>query len=119
MAVKSYQELETWRVAMKLVAEVYRVSKSFPKEEAYGLTNQLRRAAVSIPSNIAEGQGRSSTADFLRHLSIARGSLYEVETQVLIAAQLDYLTAQEVSELTELTTSVGRLINGLTKSLQR
>lgn len=73
MAVRSYQELETWQVAMKLVAEVYRVTREFPKEEIYGLTNQPRRAAVSVPSNIAEGQGRNSTAEFLRHLSIARG----------------------------------------------
>lgn len=119
MAVKSYQELETWQVAMKLVGEVYRVSRTLPKEELYGLTNQLRRAAVSVPSNIAEGQGRNSTADFLRHLSIARGSLYEVETQLLIAAQLDYLSTQEVNGLTELTASLGRLINGLIRSLQR
>lgn len=119
MAVKSYKELETWQVAMKLVGEVYRVSKTFPKEELYGLTNQIRRAAVSVPSNIAEGQGRSSTPDFLRHLSIARGSLYEVETQLLIAAQLDYLPSQDVNGLTDLTASLGRLLNGLTRSLQR
>ena len=91
MKVKSYQDLETWQQAMSLVVEVYRVTKLFPKEELFGLTSQLRRAAVSIPSNIAEGQGRTSTKEFLHHLSIAYGSLCEAETQILIAKKLDYL----------------------------
>lgn len=77
---------------MDLVEEVYRASRSFPREEVYALTNQLRRAAVSIPWNIAEGQGRRTTLDFLRHLSIAYGSLREVETQILISARLLYLS---------------------------
>lgn len=119
MAVKSYRELETWQMAMQLVAEVYRVSKAFPKEELYGLTNQLRRAVVSVPSNIAEGQGRDSTKEFLHHLSIARGSLYEVETQLLIAQQLGYLSTAEAEKLTTISTSVARLLNGLARSLQR
>lgn len=119
MAVRSYQELETWQVAMKLVAELYRVTREFPKEEIYGLTNQLRRAAVSVPSNIAEGQGRNSTAEFLRHLSIVRGSLYEVETQLLIARQLNYLNEQDAEKMNTLTTSAGRLLNALARSLQK
>jgi len=92
MGVKSYRDLETWQVSMDLVAEVYRVTKLFPRDEIYGLTNQLRRAAVSVPSNIAEGQGRDSTKEFLHHLSMAHGSLCEVETQLLIAQGLEYLT---------------------------
>src|SRR3979411_1014515 len=90
MKVRHYQELIVWQKAMDLVEEVYKVSRSFPREEIYGLTSQLRRAAVSIPSNVAEGQGRRTTTDFLRHLSIAYGSLLEVETQVLIATRLNY-----------------------------
>jgi four helix bundle protein len=79
MKVKNYQDLIVWQKAMDLVEEVYKASRSFPREETYGLTSQIRRAAVSIPSNIAEGQGRRTTADFLRHLSIAYGSLREVK----------------------------------------
>ena len=119
MTVKSYQELETWQVAMRLVAEVYRVTKEFPKEELYGLTNQLRRAAVSVPSNIAEGQGRDSTKEFLHHLSIARGSLYETETQLLIARQLDYIKQADADSLFATIASIGRLINGFSRSLQK
>ncbi len=80
MAVRSYRELIAWQKAMDFVELVYQHTASFPKEERYGLTGQLRKAAVSVPSNIAEGQGRSTTADFLRFLSIARGSLYESQT---------------------------------------
>ena len=92
MKVKHYQELIVWQKAMNLAEEVYKVSRSFPREEIYGLTSQLRRAAISIPSNVAEGQGRRTTADFLHHLSIAYGSLLELETQILIATRLSYLT---------------------------
>ena len=119
MAVKSYQELETWQVGMKLVSEVYRVTKEFPKEELYGLTNQLRRAVVSVPSNIAEGQGRDSTKEFLHHLSIARGSLYETETQLLIAKQLEYIQQSDADSVAAVIASVGRLINALARSLQK
>ncbi len=80
VSVKSYRDLETWQKAMDLVQEIYLETKSFPKEETYGLSGQMRRAAVSIPSNIAEGQGRDSTKEFLHHLSIAYGSLCELET---------------------------------------
>ena len=119
MKVKSYQDLETRQQAMSLVLEVYRVTKLFPKEELFGLTSQVRRAAVSIPSNIAEGQGRTSTKEFLHHLSIAYGSLCEAETQLLIANKLDYLGPQDYESLSDLAGRVGRLINGLSKSLQR
>src|SRR5258708_1498266 len=95
MAIKSYRDLETWQTAMGLVAQIYRVTKIFPKDELYSLTSQLRRAAVSVPSNIAEGQGRDSTKEFLHHLSIAHGSLCEVETQLLIAQRLEYLSGEE------------------------
>ncbi len=118
MKVKSYRDLETWQQAMALVMEVYRVTKIFPKEELFGLTSQLRRATVSIPSNIAEGQGRTSTKEFLHHLAIAYGSLCEAETQLLIGRQLEYMNQQDYGNITELTARVGRLINGLSNSLQ-
>jgi four helix bundle protein len=117
MAVKNYSELIAWQKAMDLVATIYMVSKQFPNEEIYGLTSQVRRAAVSVPSNIAEGQGRRSTKEFLHHLSIAHGSLREVETQILIAERLSYIKHTEVTQLIELAGDVGRLINGLYNSL--
>jgi four helix bundle protein len=117
MKVRHYQELIVWQKAMDLVEEVYKVCRSFPREEIYGLTSQLRRAAVSIPSNVAEGQGRRTTADFLRHLSIAYGSLLEVETQILIATRLNYLAQGNCSKVLKMAGEVGRLLNGLMSSL--
>ena len=102
---------------MDLVEAVYRRTSSFPKEEVYCLTSQLRRAVISIPSNIAEGQGRRTTRHFLNFLSIAYGSLLEVETQILIAGRLGYLNDESVTKLNELASEVGRLINGLINSL--
>ena len=119
MTVRNYSELIAWQKAMDLVERVYACTKSFPREELYALTNQLRRAVVSIPSNVAEGQGRRSTNEFLRYLSIAHGSLREVETQVLIAARLKYLAEGETSDLMGLASEVGRLINGLSNSLKK
>lgn len=119
MKVKNYQELIAWQKAMDLVEEVYSASKGFPREEIYGLMSQLRRATVSIPSNIAEGQGRRTTPDFLRHLSIAYGSLREVETQILIATRLRYLAAGKCQGLMNMAAEVGRLLNGLMSSLAR
>lgn len=119
MKLKNYQDLIAWQKSMDLVEEVYRSSKDFPREEMYGLTSQIRRAAVSIPSNIAEGQGRRTTADFLRHLSIAYGSLREVETQILIARRLNYISQKRLEEVMGLAGEVGRLLNGLMASLTR
>jgi four helix bundle protein len=119
MKVKNYQELIAWQKSMDLVEEVYKSSKDFPREEIYALTSQIRRAAVSIPSNIAEGQGRMTTSDFLRHLSIAYGSLREVETQILIARRLKYTAQTRVEEVMNLAGEVGRLLNGLMTSLAR
>ncbi len=119
MKVKNYQELVVWQRAMDLVQEVYELSKQFPREELYALTSQIRRAAVSVPSNIAEGQGRRTTSDFLRHLSIAYGSLREVETQVMIAQRLKYVTDAKVEFLMDRTGEVGRLLNGLMSALEK
>lgn len=119
MAVQSYRQLIVWQKAMELVKYVYDLTKKFPKEELYGLTLQIRKAVVSIPSNIAEGQGRNSTKEFLRHLFIAYGSLLETETQGLVAEMQNYITAEESEELLERTAEVGRLINGLVNTLER
>jgi four helix bundle protein len=117
VAGKDYSELVAWQRAMDLVEAVYKATTVLPKEELFGLTSQLRRAAVSVPSNIAEGQGRRSKNDFHRFLAIAHGSLRELETQVLIAGRLAYLQQPEVAQLMSLAAQVGRLITGLSNSL--
>jgi four helix bundle protein len=117
VAGKNYRDLIAWQKAMDLVEMVYKATGQFPKEELYGLTNQLRRAVVSIPSNIAEGQGRNSRNDFRRFLTISHGSLREVETQILIAERLQYLNQAQIEPLMNLSSEVGRLINGLCNSI--
>jgi four helix bundle protein len=117
MAVRSYRELIAWQKAMDLVENVYKTTSLFPKEELYSLSSQLKRAAVSVASNIAEGQGRKSTREFLRHLSIAYGSLVETETQLIIGQRLQFMTEPQLNSLLEQTAEVGRLINGLTNAL--
>jgi four helix bundle protein len=98
---------------MALVKEVYLCTQAFPKTEIYGLTNQLRRAAVSVPSNIAEGQGRLSTGEFKQFLGHARGSLLEMETQLLIAQELGYLALDQTDNLLQCAAETGRILNGL------
>ena len=102
---------------MALVLEVYRSTQTFPRTETYGLVSQLRRAAISIPSNIAEGQARLSTGEFRQFLGNARGSLMEVETQVVLARELRYLDRDASEDLLSATTEVGRILNGLLNSL--
>ncbi len=117
MGVRNYQDLIVWQKAMDLVVLVYEATEGFPTKERFGLTNQLRRAAVSVPSNIAEGQGRHATRDFLRCLSISYGSLQEAETQLIIACCLNYLEGKFQSPLFALAAEVARLLNGLRNSL--
>ena len=119
MVVRDFQDLIVWQKAMDLVELVYRASASFPKEEVYGLTSQMRRAAISIPSNIAEGHGRHTTADYLHFISITNGSLKELETQVCIACRLRYISAAREGRITSMTAEVGRLLNGLASSLRQ
>jgi four helix bundle protein len=116
---RNYADLIVWQKAMDFVEMVYGVSGRFPKEELYGLTSQVRRAAVSIPCNIAEGQGRRAPRDFQRFLSIAYGSLREVETQILIAERLHYLDPAKRTDLMDTAAEIGRLLNGLMNSLSR
>jgi len=119
MAGQNYRSLLAWQKAMDLVEGVYRLTADFPADERFGLTSQLRRAAVSIPSNIAEGQGRTSRQEFLHFLSIAYGSLREVETQVMITSRLGLALSIDCERLLEASEQVGRLINGLASSLRR
>jgi len=109
--------LIVWQKAMSLVECVYRITSPFPRQEAYGLTAQLRRSAISVPSNIAEGQGRSTRKDFLRFLSIANGSLKELETQLLIAQRLCLIDSEANSQPLALCAEVGRLLTGLKRNL--
>lgn len=118
MTIRTYRDLQVWQRAMDLVTEAYRLTKAFPAEEQFGLTRQIRRAVVSIASNIAEGHGRLHRQDFVRHLSIARGSLFEAETQLQIAVRLGYATRDQVGGCWSLLQDVGRLLNGLIRSLR-
>ena len=104
---------------MELVKIVYDLTDKFPRDELFGLTSQIRRAVVSVPSNIAEGQGRNSTKEFINHLSIAYGSLMESETQAIIAEMRKYITNSELTSVLDKAAEVGRLINGLSNSLGR
>jgi four helix bundle protein len=112
-----YEELIVWQKAMDLVTGIYKVTATFPADERFGLTSQIRRAAVSIPSNVAEGHGRKSTGAYLNHLSIAHGSLMEVETQLLISARLELVNSDRLSDLTSQTHAIGKMLNGLIRSL--
>ena len=114
-----YRDLETWHEAMTLVEDCYRVTASFPKSELYGLTSQIRRAACSIPSNVAEGHSRKSTKVFANHVDIALGSHAEFETCLEIARRLRFIAEHDNGKLSEKCSTVGRLLNGLYKSLER
>jgi four helix bundle protein len=119
MTIRGYQALRVWQLSMDLVADSYRISASFPKQEAYGLTSQMRRAAVSIPANIAEGHGRRHMGECLHHLSIANGSLRELETHVQIASRLQYLTDADLSAMLNNAAEVARMLHGLATALRR
>lgn len=115
--VRSYRDLVVWQNAIKLAKQVYQLSQKFPKQETYALSDQIRRAAVSVPSNIAEGQARKAPADFKRFLRIALGSLAEVDTQLILAQEFGYLTSAEVqgmdAQIQELRRKLHALINSL------
>ncbi len=117
--VKSYRDLKVWQQAFSLSVAAYRHTRKFPTSELYGLTSQLRRAAVSIPANIAEGYGRRTTSDFLRSLYIAYGSICELETHILLAGNLGFLADKQVNELLQSLGDVDRLCKALIKSLER
>jgi len=112
-----YQELQVWQLAMDLSESVYRRSEDFPKDERFGLTSQIRRAAVSIPSNIAEGAGRNSNGEFNQFLGISVGSLFELETQLILASRFGYI--EETKSQLEKIDVLRKMIFGLQKSLKR
>ncbi|MGA9391516.1 MAG: four helix bundle protein [Candidatus Sulfotelmatobacter sp.] len=112
----SYRDLIAWRKAMDLVTEIYRATKVFPRDELYGLTSQLRRASVSIPSNIAEGQAHLSRKEFHHFLSHARGSLVEIETQLMIEQNLGYISPQDTRLLLDQAAELGKVLNDLIAS---
>jgi four helix bundle protein len=119
MALQSYRDLHVWQKSMDFVVECYRAAEAFPQTEKYGLTSQLQRAAVSVAANIAEGQGRNHTREFINHLSMAYGSLMEVETHLQIAARLRYIEEPLLQRLLSLSNEIGRMLNGLMQSLER
>ena len=114
----SFRELNVWKKSMELVKEVYSVLDSFPNQEKFALADQIRRAAVSIPSNIAEGSARNSDKEFLQFLYIARGSKAELETQLEIAEMLGYLKRSQLNEILTLSEEVGKMLNKLISSLK-
>jgi len=116
---KNYTDLIVWQKAMTLVTDIYRITMKLPKDELFGLASQLRRAAVSIPSNIAEGQGRLSKGEFRTFLGNARGSLSELETQIIICKNLDFIAEPEAARLLEMASEVGRILNGLIASMKK
>jgi len=115
----SFRDLRVWQEAIKLTADIYKMTAQFPKHEVYGLSQQMSRAAVSVPSNIAEGKGHRSDKEFIHFLFHARGSLLELQTQLLIAEELQYVSKEQASELLMTADHVGRALNGLISSLER
>ncbi|RME97016.1 MAG: four helix bundle protein [Chloroflexi bacterium] len=116
--MNSYKELLVWQKAVDLVTQVYQLTGKFPKEERYGLISQLRRSAVSVPSNIAEGWGRGNTREYIRFLTIARGSLMELETQIIISEKMGFLQYTSQQLLLTKIDEIGRMLNGLITSLK-
>jgi four helix bundle protein len=114
----SYRDLLVWQKALDLAEAVYHATRDWPREELYGLTNQARRAAASVPANIAEGQGRSGSKEFLHHLSIAKGSLHELETHLFLAQRLGYGSAAAYAGLLLQSAEVGRMLLGLIRKLR-
>ena len=118
MKIESYRDLLVWQKAMDLVVACYQFVSDLPKNETYGLISQVQRAAVSVPANIAEGQGRDHLGDYLRHLSVANGSLKELETHLLLVGRLGYRKPDEAEPLLAQCTEAGKMLTGLSKSLR-
>jgi four helix bundle protein len=118
MSFGSFHELKAWQLGMDVAEQIYRLTAAFPKSETYGLSSQMRRSAVSIPSNIAEGQGRDSTKEFLHFLAIAFGSICELETQMLLANRFNYLSDEDLQSVLTILTAASKTTRGLQKSLK-
>ncbi len=119
MTVQNYRDLRVWQAGMDLVEQIYRLTQSFPPDERFGLTSQLRRASVSIPSNVAEGHAREHTAEYLHHLSIAQGSLAEVQTQSEIARRLGYLSTEQAQAVEQQTIALSKQLYALRNALSK
>ena len=117
--MKSYRDLVVWQKSMRLVTQIYLITKELPKEELYGLTSQIRRSAVSLPCNMAEGYGRNSTNDYIRFLQIACGSLYEVQTQLEICYNLEYISKEIFNEIYEKSREIERMLNSLIRKIKK
>jgi len=117
-SVRCYQQLDVWQLGMEIAEDIYRITAEFPKHETYGLSSQIRRAAVSIPSNIAEGHARDSTREYLHHVSIALGSTAEAETQLILSGRLKYMTPPILNEIMPRMDRLGRMLGGLQRSLK-
>jgi four helix bundle protein len=117
--IKTYRDFIVWQKSMDLVEYTYRLTKSFPKDELFGLTGQVRRASVSVPSNIAEGFGRNSDGDFYRFLTISTGSLFEIQTQMEIALRLNYIQQAEFDVFFSDTREIERMLSSLMKKLKQ
>ena len=118
MSINSYRDLKVWQAGLSLTKQVYLLTQKFPKHEIYGLSSQMQRAAVSIPSNIAEGCARDSTQEFLRFIAIALGSLAELETQLILAKELDYIDATSLAKILSHSHETQLMLRGLQKSLK-
>jgi len=116
---KSYRDLDVWQRSMRLAKQIYHVTQKFPGDERFGLTNQLRRAAVSVPSNLAEGHARFGAGEFSRFISITMGSVAELETQILLSTDLGYINGVIAGELLAELDGIGKMLRGLAKSIQR
>jgi four helix bundle protein len=116
--LKDYKELEVWQKAMDLAEHAYKQTRLFPSEERYGLTSQIRRSAASIPANIAEGWGRFTTSDYVHFLVIARGSLLELETHMLLSHRLGFLAEHDLADVQRLIVQIGRMLNALITRLR-
>lgn len=116
--VKSYKDLLVWRKAISLVKRIYQLTQSFPDTEKFGLISQMRRAAISIPSNIAEGQARHTRKEFVQFLSHSEGSVAELETQVILSVELGYCNSADIQEITSLTTELSKMLDSLRRKLE-
>ena len=112
----NYQDLKVWQKAIDLTTEIYSIVKQLPRDEQYALSDQMRRAAVSVPSNIAEGRGRGTDKEFVHYLLMSRGSLWELSTQLVICERLQYLDKAQISDARQLITEISKMINALAKS---
>jgi four helix bundle protein len=118
MAIKSYRDLKVWQKSMDIAEDIYALTAQFPKQEIYGLTSQMRRAAISIPSNIAEGSMRRARGDFARFINIASGSLAELETQLMLALRLNYITKNQFAEIESALEQVSKMLYALHSKLK-